>query len=453
MFNCTFVILGATGDLTRRKLIPAIYRLIRDKKIKNFSIIGAALPKKTKIEVLSEAKKFIKNYDSATWKILQTNFHYFQFDFHDFDRYKTLNKKLEAIEKKQKLSGNRIFYLATMPEHFSSITKNLANVGIVEKTISLPNKQSPWVRIVYEKPFGYDLKSSQKINRDISKIFKEEQIYRIDHYLGKDLVGDIALIRFTNSIFEPLWNNKHIHSVHIVLSENIGIEGRGEFYDSTGVVNDILQSHILQLLALTSMEPPKRLAGKFIRDAKSNVLKKVKLTSAVLGQYEGYKSEKGVKKDSKTETFVTAKLFINNRRWKGVPFFVKAGKCLDKKEVSIKIVFKRIKCLLDSCPSEPNYLTISIQPEEGFYLGMNSKLPGKYEVIPIRMDFCHSCLFGTNTPEAYENLLIDVMRGDQSVFLRRDEIEQSWKIVEQLKSKKLKVHKYKKGTNGPEVKL
>ncbi len=439
--NCfTFIILGATGDLTKRKLIPAIYRRVLANKLEKFSIVGAALSDTTVKEIFIASKKFVKNVDESVWKKIEDNFYYQQLDFYNFDGYIKLKKMIEQVELEN--FGNRIFYLATMPAHFSIITKYLLESKIVKKNESQ-------ARVVYEKPFGYDLKSSRQINKEITKVFKESQIYRIDHYLGKELIGDIALVRFTNRIFEPLWNNKNIESIQIVLNEDIGIEGRGEFYDSTGAMNDVVQSHILQILALVSMETPKALSGKYIRDAKANVLKKIKVDSVVLGQYEGYCDEPGVKKKSKTETFVSAKLFINNKRWDKIPFYIKTGKCLSKKEIYIHIRFKMVKCPLESCPADPNYLTIAIQPDEGFYLGINSKIPGKYEVTPVQMEFCHSCLYGGNTPQAYENLLGDVMKGDQSVFLRYDEIELSWKIIEAMKAKKSKLYTYKKCTTGP----
>lgn len=462
MKECVFIILGATGDLAKRKLIPAIYNLIEEKKIDKFAVIGAAIQDFTSDKVLGMAKKFVKNCKETTWKKLEKNFYYEQLDFYDFQGYLRLKERIKLLEKNHSLkanldkadlgkasldSGKHLFYLATMPEHFSIITDYLNKSGIVKRQSLASSKK--WSRIVYEKPFGYDLKTSKAINKSVLKVFDESQIYRIDHYLGKELVGDIALVRFTNRIFEPLWNNKHIDSVQIILSETKGITGRGKFYDATGAINDMIQSHMLEILALVCMEQPKELSGKCIRDAKTKVLKKVKVDSSVLGQYIGYKSETGVKSGSKTETFAAVKLFVNNRRWKGVPFYLKTGKYLKHNDVSIHIKFKMVKCLLSSCPSDSNYLTINIQPEEGFYLGINSKIPGKYEVTPVKMDFCHSCLFGPNTPQAYENLLLDVIRGDQSVFLRSDEIELSWKIVEKIKKGNPKIHRYKKGSDGP----
>lgn len=451
MHECTFVILGATGDLTKRKLIPAFYRLIKHKEISKYVLVGVALDQKEVGEILNASKKFITTkVDGRVWKKLERSFYYLQGDFHEKKTYIELKNLLKTVEKKHKLKGKRVFHLATMPQHFATITKNLSMSGIVNgnnKTIS----QTKWSRIVYEKPFGFDLQSARSINRSVKKVFDESQIYRIDHYLGKELIGNIALIRFTNRVFEPLWNNKHIESVQIILSEKDGIDGRGEFYDQTGAIKDMMQSHMLQIMALVGMESPSQLTGKFIRDAKAKILKIIKVQSLVVGQYEGYRGEEGVREASTTETFAAASLTIDNRRWRGVPFYLKTGKGLDKKEISIHLKFKKIECLLsEKCPSDTNYLTIRVQPEEGFFLELNAKVPGKNEVVPVKMDFCHSCLFGANTPAAYENVLLDVLRGDQSAFVRSDEIESSWKVVEKLQKKRGKLHRYKKGSAGPE---
>ena len=458
MLECTFIILGATGDLTKRKLIPAIYKLVEDKRIEKFAIVGASLSQTTSDKILQQAKNFISKPDTKILEKIESSFYYQQLDFHTDEGYLDLKKLIVKVEKKHKLCGNKIFYLATMPEHFDIITQNLAKHKIVEKHSNkdeCENCNHPWSRIVYEKPFGYDLKSAKKINRCISKLFHEKQIYRIDHFLGKELVGNIALIRFTNRIFEPLWNNKNIDSIQIILSEKIGIENRGAFYDKYGAIKDVIQNHVLQMLALVAMEAPNTLSAKPIRDAKAKILKKVKIESAILGQYEGYKKEKNVNPKSNTETFAALKATINNKRWKGVPFYLKAGKCLNEKESSIHIKFKMVKCLLKTCPSDSNYLTISVKPDKGITLDLNAKVPGEaYKITPVQMNFCHSCIFGPNTPAAYEILLSDVIKGDQSTFVRADEIEESWKIVEQVDKSKLKVYPYKKGSNGPkELKL
>ncbi len=456
MKECTFIILGATGDLTKRKLIPAIYKLVEDKRIEKFAIIGAASSDTNIDTILQASEKFIPNLNNKTWDKIKTNSYYYRLDFYESSGYPDFKKLIEKVEKKHKLVCNKIFYFATLPKHFKTVTENLAKYKIVEKH---ENQQEcvkckhPWSRIVYEKPFGDDLKTAKEINKSISKLFHEKQIYRIDHYLGKELVSNIALSRFTNIIFEPLWNNKYIDSVNIKLSENIGVGSRGAFYDKYGAIKDVIQNHMLQILALVAMEQPKELKAEDIRNAKSKILKKVKVKETILGQYDGYTEEKNVDPKSKTETFAALKVCIDNKRWKGVPFYLEAGKYLDKKESLIKIKFKMVKCLLpENCPTDSNYLIIKINPDEGFYLELNTKTPGKSnQITPVKMNFCQSCLFGPNTPAAYENLLYDVINGDQFAFVRSDEIELSWKIVEQINKNKLKLYKYKKGSTGPKL--
>lgn len=374
--ECLFVILGGTGDLTKRKLIPAIYRLVSQHKICKFSIVLVSIIQTSVAEIYKQASPFIDKIDPDIWNDIQSKTTYFQMDFNDGAAYARLSKLLKDTEKRNSLIGNRIFYFATMPNHFEIISRGFANHRIVpdKKKIESFGKV-PWSRLVYEKPFGYDLTSAKNINKYITQIFDERQIYRIDHYLGKELVGNIALIRFTNRVFEPLWNNQNIESVTINISEDFGVESRGAFYDSYGALKDMVQSHMLQILALVAMEAPQKLTADLIRDAKANVLKKVEIEKAVLGQYEGYTKEKDVKPNSKTETFAALKLKINNKRWAGVPFYFKTGKYLDKKEAFIQITFKQVECLLNFCPSTSNSLTIKINPDQGFYLGLNVKVP------------------------------------------------------------------------------
>ena len=446
--GCTIVILGATGDLTKRKLIPAIYRLVENKKLTTFAIFGAAFSITTAEKILQASRPFIANIDESIWQKIVQVFQYHQMDFYKTSDYLRLKQGLETLERECSLPGKRLFYLATLPEHFTIISKNLAAQAIVQAVVA-----TPWSRVVYEKPFGYDVVSAKKINKAISKVFTEQQVFRIDHYLGKDLVGNIATLRFTNLILEPLWNRHYIDSIQIIVNEKIGIEGRGQLYEKFGLVRDVVQNHLLQLLSLVAMEAPEHLAGECIRDAKVKVLKKLKVTDFLLGQYEGYCQEKGVvNQASKTETFAALKLELNSKRWQGVPFYLKAGKCLDNNEASIHIKFKKQPCLMmENCPLDSNYLTIQIQPEEGFFLEINAKVPGvAYAVTPAKMSFCHKSLFGPNTPRAYEVLLFDAIRGDQSVFVRFDEIEHSWNVVEQMHREQHQLYFYKVGTSGPE---
>jgi len=440
--DVTIVILGASGDLTKKKLIPTIYNLLAKGQLGNFAIIGVAKEDIKKEVILNNAKKYIKNLKPSIWKKLQSRFYYHSSDFYATKKFCDLGGVVSIVEGKHGLLGNRLFYLATLPQHFKVIAQNLKKCG-------LHIQKKNWTRVVFEKPFGDDLKSAKAINRYLNTAFSEEQIYRVDHYLEKELVENIAVARFTNTVLEPIWNNKYIDHVQIVLSEDIGVEKRGRFYDQYGAVKDVIQNHALQLLALATMEAPKVLSGEYLRDEKVKVLKSIRLTkNVVLGQYNGYTKEEGVKKNSKRETFAALKLFIDNKRWKGVPFYLIAGKNMPKKTSAIYLQFKQAPCLLFKgvCNFKPNYLVIQIQPDEGFYLQLNAKKPGKMDIASVKMDFCYSCTFGPNTPEAYENLFIQVLQGNQSVFVRTDEIEQQWKLVDALLRNKPKVVEYRKGS-------
>jgi glucose-6-phosphate 1-dehydrogenase len=444
MQDVNFIILGATGDLTKRKIIPAIYKLIKEKKVGKFSLIGVARRELNIKSILDEAKSFIKKPNKSVWSKIEKASYYHQLDFYKEEDYKKLSKLLRKIETKHKLSGNRLFYLATLPEHFDTITHHLAKTRIAKET------KHEWSRLVYEKPFGSDLKSAKSINKCISRVFKEDQVYRIDHYLGKELVGNIAMLRFTNRVLEPLWNNSHVDSIQVSMNEEIGIEGRGNFYDKYGALKDVIQNHVLQMLALTTMETPEKLTGDYIRSKKADVLKCAKVQDVLLGQYNGYKTEPGVDSKSMTETFAIIKLSIDNPRWKNVPIYLKTGKGLKKKETSIHIKFKKAECLLNICPSDANNLTIRVQPNEGFELNLFAKVPGEANNIePVTMDFSHKCITKQKSPEAYQVLLNDVIKGDQSLFVRDDEIEYAWKVIDEIKVKKLKIYNYKKGSDGP----
>jgi glucose-6-phosphate 1-dehydrogenase len=453
----TFVVFGITGDLAKLKLIPAIYMLLKQNPDLSICLIGVARSPVSIESILDEAKgnlstqAGIKDLDEKIWQRLYNNASYQTLDLTNFADFEKLKNKVMEIESQNKLSGDRLFYLATLPEYFESTTENLAKVGLVNV------KDKKWERVIYEKPFGKDLKTARQINKKINQVFLEENVYRIDHYLGKELVGNIALLRFTNRILEPLWNNKHIESVQIISSENFGIKNRGNYFDKYGTIKDILQNHLLQMTALLAIEPPKFLAGEYLRDEKVKVLKKIKIKDILLGQYDGYLSEKGVGEDSKTETFFTAKLVIDTKRWRGTPFFIKAGKNLAKKETVIHIKFKPVKCLLaKTCPTDSNYLTIRVEPNEGFAFEINSKTVRKgFEITPINMEYCHHCEHGFNTLEAYEVILEQAILGEQSFFVRNDEVELAWKIVDSAekitkgKDGVKKVYKYPVGSVGP----
>ncbi len=447
MNNCTFIILGVTGDLARRKLIPALYDLIKNKKLTKFVLIGAAHDQSSVQQFLASARPFVENIDEKIWRELEVASQYHRLDFTQQQDFITLRAVVEDAEKKHSMSGNRIVYCASAPHFFCDITTNLGVSGLVQKKSDA--QASLYHRIIYEKPFGANLASAKEINACIAQWFNESQIYRIDHYLTKELVSSIALVRFTNSIFEPLWNTQHIESVEIVLSEDVGLEDRGVYYDEYGVLKDVVQNHMLQLLALVAMEEPKSLTGDAIRDTKSAVLKMVKPVSGLLGQYKGYTQEAGVKPDSITPTFAFLELAIDNKRWKDVPFYCVTGKRLEKKETLVRIKFRTVVCALEQAAAcAPNYLTLSIFPESGFSLALNAKKPDTLnEVTRVSMDFCQSCE-SPLTPE-YEIIFEEVMAGEQSVGVRFDEIEYAWSIIDACIDKRLPLHTYEQGSKGP----
>ncbi len=445
--ECIFVIMGATGDLTKRKLVPALYKLVASGKLCRFALVGVSVVQTTMHEILEQARPYIPIIDEGVWAKLQEHLYYHQMDFYDQNAYAQLKRLIESVICTHNLGCNLIFYLATMPHHFQVITQNLAKYHIAEKHHA---GAGGWSRVVYEKPFGYDLKSARKINNAIRKVFDEQQVFRIDHYLGKELVANIALARFTNRVLEPLWNREHIESVQIVLSQQDGINGRGAFYDSYGALKDVVQNHLLQILALVAMDAPEKFTAENIRALKARVLSKLKVASVIRGQYDGYLQEKDVKPNSNTETFAALKVMVKNKRWKGVPFYLKTGKCLSKNETSVHIKFKTVKCLLDFCPMDSNYLTIKIQPHEGFFLELNVKAPEVFNrVVPVNMNFSHTTHFGPNTPEAYEILLADVIRGDHFAFVRADEIDYSWKVIDRVERLNSPVYTYTPGSAGP----
>jgi glucose-6-phosphate 1-dehydrogenase len=449
MNECTIIILGATGDLAKRKLIPAIYQLLAEKKIEKILVVGAAFEQEDARNIIERAKQFIPKLEESVWQQLLNAFHYQQLDFNKKVDFNALATRVNQLERDHNLQGNRIIYLAAASTFFCEITQHLATSGLAKK-VSADAK--PWYRIIYEKPFGNNLQSAHEINECIASVFDESQIYRIDHYLTKELVSNITLIRFTNCIFEPLWNNRYIDNVQIILSEDIGVEGRGGYYDKYGALKDVVQNHMLELLALIGMETPEKLTGEYVAIQRAKVLEKVRFVDAVLGQYDGYQQVAGVAPNSKTETFAALYMQIHNPRWAGVPFYLKTGKCLNKQETVIHIKFKQVDCLLTrDCPSDSNYLTIKIAPEATFSLSLNAKKIGQTSVMPIKMEFCHSCLFADKTPQAHEILLLEVMRGERSISVRFDEIEYSWKLIDHIEAIHLPVHPYEQGSEGPEA--
>jgi glucose-6-phosphate 1-dehydrogenase len=447
MNECTVIVFGATGDLTRRKLIPAFYDLVKRKKLDKLALIGAAHDKVTAEQMLEAARPFIANIDEKVWQKITESTRYQRLDFSEQQDFVFLKELVETVEKEQNLSGNRIAYCASPPQFFCDITTNSGASGLLKKK---DVHATPYHRIIYEKPFGSDEKTAQEINECISQWFDESQIYRIDHYLTKEIVSSIALVRFANTIFEPLWNANYIASVEVVLSEEVDLQGRGAYYDEYGVLKDMVQNHVLQLLALVAMEEPSSLTGDGLRDAKVKVLQETKIIEGWLGQYEGYTQESGVDPDSTTPTFAFLQLAVNNERWKNVPFYCVTGKRLEKKETLIRITFRTITCALKQVEDcKPNYLTINIFPESGFSLGLNAKKPDTLgEVGRISMDFCQSCEMPL-TPE-YVTIFEEVLLGEESISVRFDEIEYAWNIVDKIITEHMPIYKYLQGTKGPQ---
>jgi len=445
MNDCTIVLLGASGDLAKRKIIPALYRLIERGILKKFLLIGAALDSISSDQMLQQAEEFIGDINNVVWEKLQKSSFYLTFNFTNAADYTALQQQTHEYEKQHGMSGNRIIYVAAASQFFCEITRYLAASGLAQR---LDTKEKIWHRLVYEKPFGHDLPSAQEINRCIEKSFFEQQIYRIDHFLSKELVSNIALLRFTNIFFEPLWNNRYIDNVQIFLNEKIGIEGRGAYYDQYGALADVMQNHMLEMLALIAMESPATLLGDDVRTARAELLAQVNFADGILGQYEGYQAEHAVSPDSKTETFAAVVLTVNNKRWQGVPFYLETGKKLAEKQTGIYITFKEVDCLLTKqCPSQPNSLTIQIAPKQFFSLQVNAKKVGSFAAVePVQMEFCHNNI----ALLAYETLLEAIYKADQSVAVRFDEIEYSWKIIDAIKSADLPLYRYKPESHGPQ---
>ncbi len=447
----TIIIFGFTGDLAKRKLIPALYQLFIKQKLNKSWIIGCALEKTTVQEIVEKAKPFIKEYDQKKLKSFTAIIDYKAINFKHEKDFQMLEKFVTDKEKKETHLKSRLAYFATPADFFCIITRLCAESKLFEKI----NEQDRFHRLVYEKPFGKGLDSARLINTCIAEFFDESQIYRIDHYLTKEVVGNIAMLRFTNCIFEPLWNKQYIDNIQIILSENVCLEGRGGYYDKFGALCDVVQNHILELLALVAMEAPDKLTGEFIREKRAEVLKAVTFEDGILGQYEQYNQELNSNSHSTTETFAALKLFVNTHRWAGVPFYVKTGKCLDKKETVIHIKFKKVDCLLmKGCPMDSNYLTIKIDPDAVFSLSLNAKkIDSADEVEPVTMDFCHSCIYGALTPQSYEIIFQGVINAEHEMSVRFDEIEYAWQVIEKIKSENLSLSFYKGGSSGPQKEL
>ncbi|HLO10702.1 MAG TPA: glucose-6-phosphate dehydrogenase [Pseudoneobacillus sp.] len=464
------MIFGATGDLAKRKLFPSLYQLfIKGKLSDRFAVIGIARSSLTNEQFQTNVKESIHTFLGKTENIDEfiSHFYYQSHDIADPSSYATLKNLAEELDQHYSLEGNRIFYLAMAPEFFGTIAEHLKSDGLTDV--------KGFKRLVIEKPFGHNLESAQTLNKQIRKAFSENEIYRIDHYLGKAMVQNIEAIRFANAIFEPLWNSRYISNIQVTSSETLGVEERGRYYETSGALRDMVQNHMLQMVALLAMEPPIKLTTDEIRSEKVKALRAMRPFENdevrdffVRGQYgqgtlnnenvPAYRDENMVNPNSNTETFVAGKLLIDNFRWAGVPFYIRTGKRMTTKSTKIVVQFKDIPMNLYYKTDQtlnPNLLVIHIQPEEGITLYLNAKKAGsKMEATPIKLNFANIGVDAMNTPEAYEKLLYDCMRGDATNFTHWDEVALSWSFVDKISQvweneKEENFPNYESGTMGP----
>ena len=447
MINHTaIVIFGASGDLTARKLIPALYNNFRKKRLpEQFSIIGFARRPYSDDSFRGKMKEGIKafaadEFQQSDWEDFSKHLFYHRGEFEGQRHYDELAGRLDDLTGKK---GNVLHYLATGPEHYSTVIQHIAGSNLLTE-----DAEKGYRRLIIEKPFGRDLPSALSLNQELHRVLKEEQIYRIDHYLGKETVQNVIVFRFGNSIFEPLWNRNYIDHIQISVAETVGVEHRAGYYDTSGVMRDIFQNHLLQLLTLVTMEPPVAFEANALRNEKVKILSALRDISpehsgrsTVRAQYEGYQAEQGVTQGSSTETFTAMRLYIDNWRWQGVPFYLRSGKMMKKKSSEITVQFRRPPTqILDVQAGKTelftNRLGISIQPDEGIHLRFIAKVPDKgMETRPVEMDFNFRESFGEKAlPEAYERLLLDALNGDASLFARSDEIELAWHFIDGIRA-------------------
>jgi len=483
--EASIVIMGASGDLTARKLMPALFTLWAEGYLSDRSpVVGVARREKTDESFRDEMFAAVSEHartpptSKEQWSQFATRLHYRQLDLVQPEGYVQLGKDLDALEQSSGVSGSRLVYLATTPDLFLPSVSSLSQAGMVPSGDS-----DQTLRVIFEKPFGHDLRSAQELTRQLDRLLTEDQIYRIDHYLGKETVQNVLLFRFGNSIFEPLLNRNHVEHVQITVAESQGIEsGRGGYYDKAGALRDVLQNHVLQLLCLTAMEPPSLFRAKNIRDEKLKVLQALSPGQpgdvsrwAIAGQYTsakiggervpGYLEEDRIAAGSVRETFVAMKVHVDNWRWAGVPFYLRTGKRMPARVTEIAVQFKppplhlfrTVECEGDLCDlvgARPNALVFRIQPREAISLSFSTKRPGmKYEIHPVTMDFAYDSAFSGGLPEAYERLLLEAMRGDSTLFTRNDELEVAWQFVAPVldawERSEHTPHPYWAGTWGP----
>jgi glucose-6-phosphate 1-dehydrogenase len=451
---CVLVLFGATGDLAHRKVVPAMYHLWRTNLLPHEFVLLAIGRREFDDDTFrAELKASLEEFsrvlplDEAAWRSFSQRIRYHRMDFDDAAGFDALGATLDHLDETQGTRGDRLYYLATQPSQFAEIVAHLGRVGLDHE-----RHDGGWRRVIIEKPFGHDLESAKRLNREVGKVFRESQVYRIDHYLGKETVRNLLVFRFGNGIFEPLWNRRYVDHIQITVAESIGIEGRGKFYEETGAVRDVLQNHMLQLVSLVAMEPPATFEADALRDEKVKVLRAIgarpmdPATEVVRGQYgagwvagqpvPGYREEPDVDPKSETETYVAARLTIDDWRWSGVPYYVRIGKRLPKRATEIAIQFRAVPHhLFKDTGAEPdaNLLAIRIQPDEGIMLRFGAKVPGLgLDVRSVTMDFTYGSAFSVDAPEAYETLILDALQGDQSLFTRADEVEEAWSIVDPI---------------------
>jgi glucose-6-phosphate 1-dehydrogenase len=471
--SAVLVIFGGTGDLTNRKLMPALYNLVLDGLLpEHFKVVAVGRRDKTeeayRKDIYHSVSKYSRNkLDESIWTRLQDMIHYYQLDFTDMNGYGALKDYLSRLDEAAGTGGNRVFYLAVAPEYFETIVHGL-------QISNMAQREGSWSRLIIEKPFGKDLKTARTLNNKLLEVFPEKSIYRIDHYLGKEMIQNIMVLRFCNSIFESIWNNKFIDNIQISLTEKLGVGTRGGYYEHSGAMRDMIQNHIIQILSLVAMEPPVNLKTDSIRTEKQKVLEAIEditpeflRDNVVFGQYGpgiidgapviGYREELNVPADSNTETFVALKLHINNFRWAGTPFYIRTGKRLGKSSAEIVVQFKSLPKVLyfqEQEIQEPNLLVLRIQPNVGVFFQFNTKDFSSHQgIVPTKMDTSSFSPMQGNTPEAYERLIYDILRGDATLFSRWDEVEAAWTVADQLiqyrEQKKSTFPNYDAGSMGP----
>jgi glucose-6-phosphate 1-dehydrogenase len=440
---CVLVIFGASGDLARRKLLPAIYNLTESQLLpESFAVMGVARPAIAEDAYRADVRAIVEReegepLDAATWDRIGNRLHYMSGELDDPKLYERLKTTLDEIGRRHGVPRNYLFYLAVPPELFGTVGRRLSEAGLADES-------EGWRRVVIEKPFGYDTESARGLNAALTKGLRETQLYRIDHYLGKETVQNILAFRFANGIFEPIWNRRYVDHVQMEVAEEDGIGKRGAYYEKAGALRDIAQNHMFQLLALVCMEPPVSFRAEAVRDEKVKALDAVtRLTDAeihsnvVRAQYEGYCREPNVAPDSRTETYVALRLMLDNWRWAGVPFYLRTGKRLARRHTEVAVHFKPAPfTLFRETPVEctnPNVLRLRIQPEEGISLSFDAKVPGPLEQLEtVTMDFSYAAHFHREPSTGYETLLFDAMSGDQTLFHRMDIVEAGWEIVQPI---------------------